>query len=75
MNRNYVLLLAPVVMLFSSCASTGTKDIVVAAQADPKVDFNGYKRGSPNNQVWAGKTNESFVRHRREEVIEVTKVR
>ncbi len=43
MNKHYVLLLAPVVMLFSGCASTPTKDIVVAAQADPKGNFSGYK--------------------------------
>ena len=43
MNRNYALLFASVVMLFSGCASTPTKDIAVAAQADPKVNFSGYK--------------------------------
>ena len=43
MNRNYALLFASVVMLFSGCASTPTKDIAVAAQADPKANFSGYK--------------------------------
>jgi len=42
-NRNCGLLFASVVMLFSGCASTPTKDIAVAAQADPKANFSGYK--------------------------------
>ena len=43
MNRNCALLVASVVMLFSGCASTPTKDIAVDAQADPKANFGGYK--------------------------------
>ena len=43
MNRNCALLFASVVMFFSGCASTPTKDIAVAAQADPKANFSGYK--------------------------------
>ena len=45
MNRSQplLLLLTAFVMLFSGCASTPTKDIAVAAQADPKANFSGYK--------------------------------
>lgn len=43
MNRNFALLFAVAVMLFSSCASIPTKDIAVDAQADPKANFSGYK--------------------------------
>ncbi|MHC4693486.1 MAG: hypothetical protein ACYS67_12160 [Planctomycetota bacterium] len=43
MNRNYRLLFASVVMLLSNCTPTPIKDIVVAAQSDPKANFSGYK--------------------------------
>jgi hypothetical protein len=42
MNRSHVLSLLSV-MLFAGCASVPTKDIAVAAQADPKANFSGYK--------------------------------
>ena len=43
MNRHYALLFIFTVMLFSGCASTPTKDIVISAQADPKANLSGYK--------------------------------
>ena len=43
MNRNYALLFIVVIMLFSGCASTPTKDIVISAQADAKANLSGYK--------------------------------
>ena len=43
MNRNHALLFTSALMLFAGCASVPTKDIAVAAQADPKANFSGYK--------------------------------
>jgi PBP1b-binding outer membrane lipoprotein LpoB len=43
MSRTHAILCALAVMLISGCSSTSTKDIVTAAQADPKANFSGYK--------------------------------
>jgi len=43
MNRTNVLLLISVGMFLAGCASVPTKDISVAAQADPKANFGGYR--------------------------------
>jgi hypothetical protein len=42
MNKVTILIIAGLV-LFSGCSSIPTKDIVAAAQADPKANFSGYK--------------------------------
>lgn len=43
MNKNYVLVLAITIVLLAGCTSVPTKDIEFDAQADPKVNFSGYK--------------------------------
>ncbi len=43
MKRNYLLVSISVLILLAGCASVPTKDIQVDAQADPKVNFSGYK--------------------------------
>ncbi len=40
--RKFPVILCAAMLFIAGCASTVTKDIMVDAQADPKVDFKGY---------------------------------
>lgn len=43
MKKNHIFLLAIYLAFVTGCATVPTEDLKVAAEADPKADFSGYK--------------------------------
>jgi hypothetical protein len=49
MNKTYVSLIAIIAVFYTACSTVPTKDIEVDTEADPKVNFSGYK-----SYTWLG---------------------
>jgi hypothetical protein len=47
--KKYLLALSALLLLLSGCASSVTKDIIVDAEADPRIKFTGY-----SSYTWLG---------------------
>jgi hypothetical protein len=47
--KKYLLALSALLLLLAGCASSVTKDIIVDAEADPKISFSGY-----TSYTWLG---------------------